>query len=121
MKASPGCVPDLLAAQWRSEAETLRRRGAAAQAVALESCADDLETALRERTLEALTLNEASRESGYSYSALQKMVANGTVPNQGNSHRPRIRRGDLPRKAGRLGKVSGEGEPDLVGRILGTS
>ncbi len=40
-----------------------------------ESYADELEEALREAELEALTLEAAASESGYSYSAIQKMVA----------------------------------------------
>ena len=108
----------LLASQWRDEADTLRRRGAEVQAVALESCADELEVALREDSLEALTLNEASQESGYSYSALQKKVASGELPNVGNKNCPRVRRGDLPRKAGRLPRGPSDGEPDLAGKIF---
>ena len=104
--------------EWRDEANTLRKRGAAAQAVAVESCADDLEAALREQALEALTLNEASQESGYSYSALQKKVASGELPNMGNKNCPRVRRGDLPRKAGQLPRGPSDGEPDLAGTIL---
>ena len=91
---------DGLAAQWREEVETLQRRGATAQAVLLESCADELATVLRQRNLEALTIQQASEESGYSYSGLQKMVADGKLPNVGDRNRPRVRRGDLPRKAG---------------------
>ncbi len=109
---------DSLASQWRDEAETLRRRGATAQAVVLESCAEELETALREHDLEALTLNEASQESGYSYSALQKKVASDELPNMGSKNCPRVRRGDLPRKPGRLPRGPSDGEPDLVGTIL---
>lgn len=107
---------DPLAAQWRDEAETLRRRGATTQAVVLESCAEELETVLREHDLQALNLQSASEESGYSYSALQKMVAEGKLPNIGDKNRPRVRRGDLPRKPCRLLRDS---EPDLVGQILG--
>jgi hypothetical protein len=92
----------------------------AAHATLLESCADDLETVLRERELEALTLKEASQESGYSYSALQKMVANNTLANVGDAYRPRVRRGDLPRKPGQLLRPDADSEPDLVGRILGS-
>ena len=66
---------DGLAARWREEAATLRRRGQEALASMAESFAEELETALREHNLEALTLEEAADESGYSYSALQKMVA----------------------------------------------
>jgi hypothetical protein len=65
----------------------------------LEACAAQLESAAREHALEALTLDEARNESGYSYSALQKMVASGELENVGNKGSPRVRRGDLPRKA----------------------
>ena len=107
-----------LASRWRTEADTLRRRGASAQAVALESCADELEAALREHALQALTLNVASQESGYSYSTLQKKVASGELPNVGSKNCPRVRRGDLPRKAGRLPRGPSDGEPDLAEKVL---
>ena len=110
--------PTDLTAQWRDEAESLRKRGAGAQAVLLESCAEELETVLRERDLEALTLQGASEESGYSYSALQKMVAEGKLPNIGDKNRPRVRRGDLPRKAGQLPRGPSDGEPDLAEKVL---
>src|SRR6266571_7269591 len=55
-------------------------------------------TEIGERELEALTLEQAERESGYSYSALQKMVATGRLRNVGAPHRPRVQRGDLPKK-----------------------
>ena len=111
----------LLASQWRDEADTLRRRGAEVQAVALESCADELEEAYREHALAALTLTEASQESGYSYSALQKKVASGELSNVGIKNGPRVRRGDLPRKAGQLPRGLSDGEPDLAGTILARS
>ena len=110
--------PTDLIARWRTDVATLRRRGAAAQGVLLESCADDLEAALREQALEALTLNEASQESGYSYSTLQKKVASGELPNMGSKNCPRVRRGDLPRKAGQLPRGPSGGEPDLAGKVL---
>ncbi len=107
-----------LVAQWREEAAVLHRRGANAQAVVLEQCSEELEAALREHDLEALTLNEASQESGYSYSTLQKKVASGELPNVGSKNCPRVRRGDLPRKAGQLPRRPSDGEPDLAGTIL---
>ena len=96
-------MPDTLAvltAQWRDEAETLRKRGAAAQAVALESCADELERALRDRDNELLNLTDAARLSGYSSEHLGRMVRDGVIPNAGRPNAPRIRNGDLPRKVG---------------------
>ena len=90
----------VLATQWRDEADTLRRRGASAQAVALESCADELERALRDRDNELLNLTEAARLSGYSSEHLGRMVRNGVIPNAGRPNAPRIRHSDLPRKVG---------------------
>ena len=111
----------LLVSQWRHDADTLRKRGAEVQAVALESCAAELEEAYREHALEALTLTEATQESGYSYSALQKKVASGELSNVGTKNGPRVRRGDLPRKAGRLPRGPSDSEPDLVGTIVARS
>jgi hypothetical protein len=87
-----------LAQRWRDEAALLRRRAAPAQADVLESCAAELEAWVRERELEVLTLDRASEETGFSYSALEKMVRAGKVANVGRKGRPRVRRGDLPRK-----------------------
>jgi hypothetical protein len=94
-------MPDTIAsltARWRDEATLLRRRGAEAQAALLESCADDLEAANREADLEALTLQEAAQESGYSVDHLGRLVREGRIPNAGQGWGPRIRRCDLPRK-----------------------
>ena len=107
-----------LAAGWRQEAEILRRNQATALAKVKEDCAEQLEIWEREYQLAALSLPDAVKESGVSYSALQKMLADGRVLNVGEKHRPRIRRGDLPRKAGRLPRGPCDGEPDLAGTIL---
>ena len=76
----------------------LRRRGAETLAASLESCAAEVEQWAREWELEALTLDQAAQESGYSYSTLQHLVAGKRIPNAGSARRPRIRRADLPRK-----------------------
>ncbi len=107
-----------LASRWRTEAEIFERRGAANQAATLKSCADELEQWMRERELEKLTLVQAAKESGYGYSALQKMVADGRLPNVGEKNRPRMRRCDLPRKPSRLVLIQENGEPDLAEVIL---
>jgi len=106
-----------LANKWREEAEMLRRRGAQDRAKAVVSCAEDLEKAFREYELEALTLEEAALESGYSYSALQKQVAAGQLLNVGERMRPRVRRGDLPRK-GRSSVAIENTASDLATMIL---
>ena len=105
-----------LVERWRAEASTLRRRGAEAQAVSLESCAQELEEEDRLLSLEAITLEEAERESGYSYSSLQKMVSRGRIPNAGTAHRPRVRRADLPKKP--PPPDSRSSDPDLVSLVL---
>ena len=86
--------------RWREEASLLRRYAANDQADVLERLATELEVAAREWELEALTLEQARKESGFGYSTLQRLVSSGRVPNAGDRHRPRIRRKDLPRKPG---------------------
>jgi hypothetical protein len=83
----------------------------------MESCAQDLEQAFREYELEALTLEEAALESGYSYSALQKQVAAGRLLNVGERMSPRVRRGDLPKK-GRSAAAIEDTARDLAAMIL---
>ena len=89
-----------LAGLWRSEAATLRRRGASAQAELLESCATDLDRGIEELQLEPLNLTEASDLSGYSTDHLGRLVREGKIPNAGRPGAPRIARGDLPITAG---------------------
>ncbi len=90
---------DGLPAVWRSRAKALRRYGSDAPAVALERCADELETTLRERDETGLSLVQAARESGYSADHLGRLVRDGKLPNAGRPGAPRIARRHLPRKA----------------------
>lgn len=48
---------------------------------------------------EILTLAQARAVSGYSDRALREMIATGKLENVGRKHAPRVRAGDLPRKA----------------------
>lgn len=82
-----GAVRSLLD-RWQTEAETLRRRGAPAQADALEACCRELEAALHEHELESLTITQAAAESGYSESQLRRIFKG----------RSTVSRGALPRK-----------------------
>lgn len=107
---------EMLARRWREDAKSLRLRGADSQAVVLESCVRELEEHDRHASLEELTLDEAATESGYTYTTIQKMLATGRLLNVGRRHRPRVRRGDLPKK-GRL-RDANQGEPDLVAQVL---
>ena len=103
-----------LANEWRADAVVLRKRGAVAQAEALESCVADHEQAVQEWQNEELTLHQAAAESGYSYSALQQMKD----LHLGTSGSPRLRRCDLPRRPGRSGPLLAHGQPDLADEIL---
>jgi hypothetical protein len=106
-----------LAERWRADAKVLRQYGATSQADDLEARATELEEFERERTLEALTLEQAAMESGYTYSALEKMVRRGELENIGKKGQPRLRRGDLPRKA-RAPSRRLSGGPELAAEVL---
>lgn len=107
-----------LAARWTDEAALLRRRGAPRQADALESAAEELEARLDTWWLETLTLQEAADEAGLSYSAVQKKVSRGDVPNAGREGSPRVRRCDLFGNGDRPRLEAEGGEPDVAGEIL---
>lgn len=108
-----------LAARWQEEAETLRHRGAPRQAEAVESCAEELEDRLREWRLERLTLSEAASEAGLSYSALQKKVSRGDLPNAGEEGAPRVRRADLFGAEPEGPRLAEDADgPDVAGEVL---
>ncbi len=109
-----------LTTRWRTEAEILHRRGADEQADVLESCASELVDEGRFLSLEALTLEQAAKESGYSYSALQKLTRDGTISNVGKKGAPRVRRADLPKKPG-ADNTASTGEPALAELVLAGS
>ena len=90
---------EALPATWRRQAKALRRYGGETPAVALESCAAELEATLRERDETILSVTEAARESGYSTDHLGRLVRDGKIPNAGRPGAPRIARRHLPRKA----------------------
>jgi hypothetical protein len=84
-----------LSARWRDEAALDRRRGRNEAADVAESYAADLEAAVREYALTALTLTEAATEAGLKYDTIQGKVASGEIPNVGHRGSPRVRRCDL--------------------------
>lgn len=92
-------TPRDLATRWREDAERLAAYGDDRVAGVIRRLAGDLEAALRDVDDEPLTLAQAARESGYSPDRLRHMVAAGQVPNAGRKGSPRLRRGDLPKKA----------------------
>jgi len=62
----------------------------------------ELDTLVSDSANEALSLRQAAAESGYSADHLAREVRAGRILNAGRRGAPRIRRGDLPRKLGRL-------------------
>lgn len=106
MRDAPQPLAPVLAslpAMWRARAAQLRQWAAADSAArALELAADELEDALRSEADAVLTLEQAADESGYSADHLGRLIRSGEIPNAGRPHAPRIRRGELPRKAGTL-------------------
>ena len=104
--------------KWGAEAEALRRLGAHVDGAKLiEAILADLQYLARSSDGEALTLLEASRESGYSPEHLGRLLREGTIPNAGRKNAPRILRRHLPYKPGALrGDAS---IPRLVGATPG--
>jgi hypothetical protein len=90
-------------AKWSGEAETLRRLGAHVDGASLiDAILSDLHTLERAEASEALTLEKAAAESGYSSDHLGKLLRVGTIPNAGRKNAPRILRHHLPLKPSAL-------------------
>ena len=102
----------------RTEGAQLRHRGLSEPADMLESIANDHEQVLDAWHTEALTLQQAAEESGFSSSSLQQRVASGKILNAGQQGSPRIRRCDLPSKSRGSGPKAVEGPLDLADEIL---
>jgi hypothetical protein len=81
-------------------------------AALLMSIADELEVFEYERQQEALTLPEASRESGYSVAHLSRMISEGKLESVATGRIPMVRRGDLPKK-----RPQSTDGPDLLGKV----
>ena len=108
---------EALPGTWRRQAKTLRRYGGETPAVALESCAAELEATLTERDETTLSLTEAARESGYSADHLGRLVRDGKIPNAGRPGAPRIARRHLPRKAPAEPPLVKEPRPPQVSNV----
>jgi hypothetical protein len=110
--------PSDLPQAWRERAKGFRKHGISEAADTLEVCAAELEEEWWLWQTEPLSLQEAADTSGFSYSAIQKMVANEELENVGEKGSPRVRRGDLPKKASKQKpKLEADG-PDLAGELL---
>ena len=92
--------PASLSSRWRASAEQLRTYGADAQATTLLRCAEELEQTWREWELEALTIEDAVAESGYTRSHLKRLLREQAIRNSGIDGETRILRRHLPKKPG---------------------
>lgn len=90
-------LADVLA-RWRADADALERNGCAREARLLSRCAEEVDGVLADVDAEPVTLDVASRASGYSVAHLRRLVADGALRNVSTNGRVRVRRGDLPRK-----------------------
>ena len=108
-----------LAQHWRVTADSVRRYSPDL-ARFLEAVAEDLDVHEREYHLEALTLVQAAKASGYTPDHISRLIAEGRIENVGKKGAPRTRRADLPRKpkpARRTPRLE-NGDPDLAGEVL---
>ena len=88
-----------LPAQWRNRATEIEPY-APPVALALRTCADELEKHEQEGDGELISVAQAAIETGWSVDGIGGMIADGRVPNHGTKRRPKVRRGDIPRKPG---------------------
>jgi hypothetical protein len=85
--------------RWVERRDQLKRYGALVDGARLvDDLITDLEQLLREEDADLLSLSEAAATSGYSADHLSRLIRTGKLENHGRSPRPRVRRGDLPRK-----------------------
>lgn len=120
-------TPDAFVARWTALAEGLRRHGALVNGAALcEDVLADFAAFMASHDAGTLTLRQAAKESGYSADHLGRLVRAGQIPNAGRPNAPRIRRRDLPQKAGALPPASREitlvgATPGQIARAVVTS
>jgi hypothetical protein len=119
--------PDDFVDKWAREARAMQQRGALVQGAGLlDEILRDFEAVMRDCWDEPLNLTEAAAESGYSADYLGRLVKDGSIPNAGRPNAPRIRRANLPRKAGSLRPPQGSGQlpaasPGQIARAVVTS
>ena len=88
-----------LASQWEKDAKLLAQYGSPQQAELLRDCSKKLfETIKREQEV-LLTLAVAAQLCGYTSDHLGKLIKAGKLPNHGRKGSPKVRLGDLPKKA----------------------
>ncbi|HEY2375751.1 MAG TPA: hypothetical protein VGH98_07210, partial [Gemmatimonadaceae bacterium] len=103
--------------RWELRRAELQRLGALVNGAAIAGeILNDLDQLERAEAEAVLSLEEASRASGYSADHLRHLVADGSIPNAGRKGAPRIRRADLPRRPAH--STSARYDPDADARSL---
>ena len=110
-----------LAAGWVEDAKVLREHGASEAATTSEKHAREVVEAVKLAEDEVLTLAEAAAESGYARRTIRQKIQMGQIPNIGKKNAPRIRRGDLPKRAGSVKKADSFDASSEAQSILGAS
>jgi hypothetical protein len=96
--------PTALIVQWRERAQVLHAEGCSGVAAARERCANELEALLHTIDTEALSIDQAADEGGYSAEHLRRLLRKAPALNAGRAGKPLILRRNVPRKAKSLGK-----------------
>jgi hypothetical protein len=96
-------IHDELRALWENRRKDYARtRAMVSGEVIAEEVLHDLATLCQREDNEAITLQEASVWSGYSSRHIGRLIREGKLDNVGRPNAPRVRRGQLPMKPGRL-------------------
>ena len=87
---------------WEKRRDDYARLPAQVNAASLiEQMLGELNEVTARETTQLLTLTQAAHVSGYSADHLGRLVRSGKLTNYGRRHAPRVRSGDLPRRARR--------------------
>jgi hypothetical protein len=113
------CSTEGFLAKWRRQSDWMKRRRALVDGASLcDEILRDFESSFAVHANEALNLQEAAEESGFSSDHLGRLVRDGKIPNAGRPNAPRIRRADLPRKPA-SGLRPARSSPKLLGATPG--
>src|SRR5690348_11147820 len=98
-------VVSSLPAEWRRRASELEKiQAVVPAAVLLRECANQLDDTLQSEA-DSVSLKEAAALGGFTSDHIQRLVAKGQLENVGRKGKPRIRRVDVPIKAGHATKL----------------
>ena len=118
---------DELRSRWQTRRDEFAAVDASVNAAKLlDSVLADVNAVFAAEADELLTMREAAKQSGYSSDHLARLVRSGVIQNAGRPNAPRIRRADLPQKAGGLPSRVGNrqllgADPEQIARSVVTS